>query len=88
MTPEPRCSLGHWKAALAIPSSLAHNLGEDNLEMPSPVCTLRSEENLGGFFATALALVSRGEGIQLQNTGLDHSVVPMPENDTADTLDL
>lgn len=56
--------------------------------MPSPLCTLRSEENLGGFFATALALVSRGEGIQLQNTGLDHSVVPMPENDTADTLDL
>lgn len=51
-----------------------------------PTCTPRSEDELV-FLAAALALVSRGEGIQPQNTVLDHSLLPMPENDTADTLD-
>jgi len=38
--------------------------------------------------AAALALVSSSKGIQLQNTGLDHLLTPVPENDTAATLDL
>lgn len=40
------------------------------------------------FLAAALGLVSRGEGIQPQNMRLEHSLVPVPENGTADTLDL
>jgi len=43
---EPRRISGHRKAALAIPSSLAYTMGEDNLEMPPPMCTPRSEDEL------------------------------------------